>query len=1020
MQALTFSSSTGPQTSPRPSANNLNTIIKNDTVEKFSTYIANNPDEIYEVTETGLNLLQRLIEAQAWRCALYLVQQHCAKLDINKKDSIQKTALHYACENNQVELAKQLISLRAKLDESDSKEMTAFHIAVEKNNIELVQYFRNNLSAEIIVSIFQEHTLTPLHLAAQGPYECFSIVLQIISPSILNTKDNTGKTALHYAVTSPTSSQNTEALLNKHATINCEDYLGQTPLIIAIKKSNNDVATLLLNRGANANLGTPHPLVHAYFVNNHPLFSALLRYGAKDVRVEGHSFIDMLAACNATDFLELYNSNTGQKPSQNSFSLHSSQLGKDSDGNPTLHKCINKSNLLSFCYYLTHNNNHITEVNHRGKTALHLAVEQGSVVMVHFLLYKGINPQKPDNLGNTALHYLSNAKTKSSHDQYIILDLLLKNGANINTENNSGLTPVALAYQQKNKYLMTRLIEYGAAIDVKEETGKSLLEAATSECHFDTMQTLITRGATRNSESLVAACTLPHLYAVSLLLSPDPSVITKTQNIGPISKPANPNIKVAEQTALVIAIQQIHKRLTEGAFEDPTSMPKEPSETDEHKIFELLLEHNAKPNERSRYGERQITPLLLATELNLSNVVQHLLSNGAKAQKVDKLHPVTIACQKKFTDVLYELLRHGAKIPKKVIINQKSYSDKVQKTLEEFIPKQSGSFLGTLSRRASTATSRSASRERSRSNSVDASPQQSPRSRSQTLTSILPFDLSERLSKMQLSDTGEAQTLHEKIAAFNQTDTYSESVLREEFLRGDKLLFKEPKHLPKSLGRIGKSMTISINETPIIKPTDLYPESLSRDEKCECIITKLLTQIDSAFSISPDKDFQKAKIAHLSHMDGIDDKKIMVLKIYDGEGALVTQNLNLIPLWLTAKEAAAIAILPVQLQIRKYSEKNKDANISTRVIDQWERVDLTLSKATIVAVGSRTMTIQADPTGKQPINAATVLITATLTVERETGEITVKIERKNLTFIADVSLATKRHIYTALNAPLIS
>ncbi len=86
----------------------------------------------------------------------------------------------------------------------------------------------------------------------------------------------------------------------------------------------------------------------------------------------------------------------------------------------------------------------ITDAN--GFTPLMYCVQNGREKMIDFLLKKGIDVNKVNNIGNTALFYaVFYSKNKTE-----IIEKLLKKGSDMNIANIKGITPLSLANTMAN------------------------------------------------------------------------------------------------------------------------------------------------------------------------------------------------------------------------------------------------------------------------------------------------------------------------------------------------------------------------------------------------------------------------------------------------------------------------------------------------------------------------------------------------------------------------------------------
>jgi ankyrin repeat protein len=87
-------------------------------------------------------------------------------------------------------------------------------------------------------------------------------------------------------------------------------------------------------------------------------------------------------------------------------------------------------------------------------TALHLAAQQGNVAMAELFLAVGmdINVRAGPSAcypGSTPLH------EAARHSQFAMVDYLIEHGAAVNMRNDSGATPLSVAFDPRVKALLT-------------------------------------------------------------------------------------------------------------------------------------------------------------------------------------------------------------------------------------------------------------------------------------------------------------------------------------------------------------------------------------------------------------------------------------------------------------------------------------------------------------------------------------------------------------------------------------
>ncbi|ELU14984.1 hypothetical protein CAPTEDRAFT_91395, partial [Capitella teleta] len=96
----------------------------------------------------------------------------------------------------------------------------------------------------------------------------------------------------------------------------------------------------------------------------------------------------------------------------------------------------------------------------KGISPLHMACTDGNMKMVKLLLKNDADTNKRDIYGNSPFHFLP-----STNDQNFpkhTIKLLIANGADINLQNQNGLTPLTFATLGGNARLVKLLIGNGA------------------------------------------------------------------------------------------------------------------------------------------------------------------------------------------------------------------------------------------------------------------------------------------------------------------------------------------------------------------------------------------------------------------------------------------------------------------------------------------------------------------------------------------------------------------------------
>ena len=419
---------------------------------------------------------------------------------INQKDENGKTPLHYAVEDYDVLLVKQILTLGvpsigikedgsnlltiayhspSKIEAAkiasllllagveplygDFKEfeqavikrnygtrfndgMTALHVAASKGYIGFVKHL---IEQGCPVNAKNVANSTALHEAVRkGNTSCVSILLANgADPTIT---DSFGNTPLHIVMPKSSRLEIFNLLLSKGTNPNIKDSYGETPLHIAIRlKYNLDIIKLLVTKGVNIeekNKRGETALLIAVQAEQSELVKYLAGLGANihSSNSEGETPFIISFSKNFTTFTSLLNAT-------NIYS-------KDSSGESVLHIAVRNNTKKEIVQYILDNSTLINVVNMVGDSPLHIAV---------------------------------------GFDNEILGDVLIEKNADIFILNDKGFSPLTLAIElggKRGEWFFNK-----KALTAKDENGNTALHIVCQRGYARVIKDMVNNGSDINA-----------------------------------------------------------------------------------------------------------------------------------------------------------------------------------------------------------------------------------------------------------------------------------------------------------------------------------------------------------------------------------------------------------------------------------------------------------------------------------------------------------------------------------------
>jgi ankyrin repeat protein len=351
-----------------------------------------------------------------------------------------------------------------------------------------------------------------------GHLDTVKLLLLLRSPTLLDARDDDGKTALSMAVEDNLSVIAT-ALMDAGADVHIADENGVTPLMLC---SDAGLAQMLLDRGANVNdddLDGCTTLVHACKRGDENIVRILIENGADMYRVDSTGMTPLMTACE--------HSHVGAVQVLLQARHESAEwIGARSNSGHTALIMAVKSSATDCVKALLAAGAGVNAATNSGYTALHLAED---LEIARFLLEAGAEDiviAAP--FGNTAL------TCACKNNRIDIVKLLLEHNFDINRF--VGSTPLAAAAYGGHVDVMRLLLEANPAADVNMRCSSgdtALIRAAADQPA--SLKLLLDVGAdTRLTDALgrtalmKAACE----ESVRLIVDVDPEIVNQRDNKG--------------------------------------------------------------------------------------------------------------------------------------------------------------------------------------------------------------------------------------------------------------------------------------------------------------------------------------------------------------------------------------------------------------------------------------------------------------------------------------------------------
>jgi len=401
---------------------------------------------------------------------------------------------------------------------------------------------------------------------------------------------------------------------------------------------------------------------------------------------------------------------------------------KDTYGDTLLHKAVEQGEEKVVVFLLS-KGAQVDIKNNVENTPLYVAYEKGNKALIKLLVDKGADVNIKDKFfGNTLLHEFCKGARSDAKE---MITFLLAKGADINSTNKTGDTPLCIAYDCSKKEILVLLIEKGADLNKKDKWGNALLHKLVESSKADAKEMIIfllNKGADINSTNDAGDTPLNVAYdndkkelftlliekgadlnkkdkwgntiSHKLVESTDKDALEMMELV--LGKGANANVtnemghspsSIAYDNAnmpmLTLLIQRGVGVKDKDKYSEETLLHKiaKKPRKDALEIIELLLQAGADINSKTHIGE---TPLMVAFTESNREIFDFLLEKGADANMQDSfgetlLHRLAEGSRNDALEMIELLLAKGADANIKNRIGDNPYNVASKKNKKEII-----------------------------------------------------------------------------------------------------------------------------------------------------------------------------------------------------------------------------------------------------------------------------------------------------------------------------------------------
>uniref|UniRef100_A0A8V5FV51 Transient receptor potential cation channel subfamily A member 1 n=1 Tax=Melopsittacus undulatus TaxID=13146 RepID=A0A8V5FV51_MELUD len=353
--------------------------------------------------------------------------------------------------------------------------LNSFDVVIPGENLlyacRLRSFIKKNRSG---LTKVDELNATPLHHAAEGgQIELMQLIIDDSSCEVLNVMDSSGNTPLHWA-TKKNQVESVSLLLSRGANPNILNSNMMAPLHMAVQSLHNEIVKILVQHSStDVNLegeAGNTPITVACYKDNPEALTLLIENGGKICKPNKTGCMPIHAAAfsGAKTCMEILLKKGEELGHSAKTHINFTNNGKCSP----LHLAVQSGDLemIKMCIEF---GAQIDLKQNEKCTALHFAATQGATEIVKLMMssYAGeesiidaVDGNKETLLHRTALF-----------DHYELAEYLISMGANIDSVDIEGRSPLLLATSCASWKIVNLLLSKGANVSLKDHLGRNFL-----------------------------------------------------------------------------------------------------------------------------------------------------------------------------------------------------------------------------------------------------------------------------------------------------------------------------------------------------------------------------------------------------------------------------------------------------------------------------------------------------------------------------------------------------------------